>query len=290
MQHQINTKLKHFYNLARPWEYYGFSALITTLGLLLARATDTLSVICILGANFLACMFIFVINDIEDRYYDALDPAKKLRNPLAGGIMSLRHANVFCWSLFVLSLMLYVSINIQTALYGIAILLLGFLYSWRKVQLKSRPFLDLLSHGLYFGPLLLLAGFSITNTLFTPQVLVMSIAVFVLSVIGDINNEIRDHEVDRLSGIVNTATVFDFARYKKVFSFITLVTVGYIFFYVITTLPILFTSLIVIYSIVHSLYILYLVKYKRIQIYEYNKRNVLYIGYAVLIIIYLLTL
>lgn len=290
MQHSIATKLRHFYNLARPWEYYGFSLLITTLGLLLARATDTPSILRILSANFLACMFIFVINDIEDRDYDALDPAKKLRNPLAGGVMSLNHANMFCWSLFSLSMILYVSINTQTALYGIAILLLGFLYSWRRVQLKSRPFLDLLSHGLYFGPLLLLAGFSITNTQFTLYASLMSIAVFVLSVIGDINNEMRDHDVDRLSGIVNTATVFDFARYKKVFSFITLISVGYIFFYVITTLPILFTALIVAYSIIHSLYILYLVKHKRIQIYEYNKRNVLYIGYAILIILYLLTL
>jgi 4-hydroxybenzoate polyprenyltransferase len=184
MHYSINSKLKPFYNLARPWEYYGFSILITSLGLLLARVTDASSMVRILVANFLACMFIFVINDIEDRDYDALDPAKRLRNPLAGGVMSLNHANVFCWSLFSMSLVLYISINIHTTLYGISILLLGFFYSWKKVQLKSRPFLDLISHGLYFGPLLLLAGFSISDAPFTLQVAVMSTAVFVLSVIG----------------------------------------------------------------------------------------------------------
>ena len=96
MHQALLSHLRPFYNLARPWEYYGFSILITSLGLLLARATDSSAILRILGANFLACMFIFVINDIEDRDYDALDPAKKLRNPLAGGVMSLNHANIFC--------------------------------------------------------------------------------------------------------------------------------------------------------------------------------------------------
>jgi 4-hydroxybenzoate polyprenyltransferase len=284
------SHLKHIYNLARPWEYYGFSVLITTLGLLLAQVTDSSLILRVICANFLACMFIFVINDIEDREYDALDEVKRLRNPLAGGVMQVRHANIFCWLLFTISLLLYLSLTTVTFFYGLSLLLLGFFYSWKKVQLKSKPFLDLVSHGLYFGPLLLLAGFSTSPTVVTYHIVFMCIAVFLLSIIGDINNEIRDHEVDRLSGIRNTATVFDLAKYKKVFSLITLILIAYIFFYVITTLPMFFTVLIGCYSVIHSLYLLYLVKCKRIQVYEYNKRNVLYIGYALVILLYLLTL
>jgi 4-hydroxybenzoate polyprenyltransferase len=109
-------------------------------------------------------MFIFVINDIEDREYDALDEVKRLRNPLAGGVMQVRHATIFCWLLFTISLLLYLSLTTATFFYGLSLLLLGFFYSWKKVQLKSKPFLDLVSHGLYFGPLLLLAGFSTRNS------------------------------------------------------------------------------------------------------------------------------
>ncbi len=290
MQDNIHHHLRNYYNLSRPWEYYGFSILITTLGLLLAGTTDPPSILRIITANFFACMFIFVLNDIEDREYDALDEIKRHRNPLAGKVMKLEHAKFFCWALFLLSLFLFISINLNTLLCGFLLLLLGFLYSWKTVQLKSKPVLDLVSHGLYFGPLLLLSGFSTSSSNFTYNTVFLSIAVFVLSVIGDIKNEIRDYEVDRLSGITNTATILDLARYKKMFSLITLILVAYIFFYVVTTLPTLFTLIIVLYSTVHSFYFLYLLKFKRIQVYEYGKRNVLYIGYALVILLYLLTL
>ncbi len=283
-----NTNRKHlllFYNLSRPWEYYGFSTLITALGVLLAGTTDALLIAQVVSANFLACMFIFVFNDIEDREYDALDAKKRLRNPVASGELSLRQATVFCCLIATSSLLLFSSINNTALLYGSLILLLGFLYSWRKIQLKSKPFLDLLSHGLYFGPLLLLIGLSTRTSTITPSVVAMCIAVFLLSVVGDINNETRDHEVDRLSGISNTASVVNLAKYKLAFSIITLLTVAYIFFFLMVALPAVFNVLIIFYSIVHSVYILYLVRRKRIQLYEYDKRNVLYIGFAIIIIL-----
>ena len=285
--------MKYFsslYKLSRPWEYYGFSILITTLGLLLAEVNNTNTAISVILANFLACMFIFVINDIEDRDYDALDVTKRARNPLSNGSLSLRFANLYCWSLCSLSILIYAALGFTPLIFGLLILLLGFLYSWKRVQLKSRPFFDLISHGLYFGPLLLLTGFNVGNVSVSLHSVLLCISVFILSVISDINNEIRDYAVDRLSGIKNTATIFNFVKYKWFFSVTTLVIISYIFFYVITTLPLLHTSLIVLYSLLHSSYVLYLVKVKRIHIYEYNKRNILYLGYACIILSYLYTL
>ena len=195
--------------LTRWNEHALFVTVTTLLGVQFAGAALDMRLPLVLVANWLAVSFAFMINDIEDAPDDALNPAKRTRNPVAAGILSPLHGYTASWIVAAAAASLYSFLNVAAFRLGIACLALGVLYSWRPVRLKSIPVMDLLSHSL------LLAGFQLLSAYFAfvpggavgrwlpPLVFVTAISVY-----GQLFNEVRDLDFDREARLTHTAAVF----------------------------------------------------------------------------------
>jgi 1,4-dihydroxy-2-naphthoate octaprenyltransferase len=89
---------------------------------------------------------------------------------------------------------------------GLATLMLSHLYSWRPVRLKAWPVTDVVSHSLMLSGLLLLAGYFIYHD--QPGIVWFVAATATLvSVYGQLYNQLRDYDMDKAAGLYNTAII-----------------------------------------------------------------------------------
>ena len=128
-----------------------FTISVTLLGYVVAAHTSMLSfnlfkLTLLIFANIFAVAFAFVINELED----AEDDGKKINITLARNLSIIT---------FIISFLLYLLLGKLTFIFGFSILVLGFLYSWKKVRLKGYPIVDILSHCLMLGGLIFLPGY-----------------------------------------------------------------------------------------------------------------------------------
>ena len=186
-------------------------------------------------ANLCLTAFGYMFNDLEDAADDYQDVEKRMRNPIASGEITRRQSYLFNLSLLSVGLLLLFSLSPFVFLLGIIYALVGFVYSWRSLRLKSRPILDLVSHALFLGVLQLLT----TYAAFRP--LDLSIAPFLMiiipiSMMNEILHELQDYEIDRDTEITNTVQRFERSDIKRfMFALLGLVVVG--FSLIIFTLP-----------------------------------------------------
>jgi 4-hydroxybenzoate polyprenyltransferase len=158
------------------------------------------------AANILAVAYAFMINDIEDAPDDALDPERAARNPVTSGQIGLRVGYAACRVVAALTLCLYAVGGLWALGIGGITLLLSHLYSWRRVRLKAWPITDIVSHSLMLSGLLLLAGYYIYHT--QPGIVwVVAGAVTLISVYGQLYNQLRDYDTDKAAGLRNTAII-----------------------------------------------------------------------------------
>ncbi len=100
-------------------------------------------------------------------------------------------------------------------LIGVATLLLSHLYSWRPVRLKAWPITDILSHSLMLSGLLLLAGYFIYHN--APGIVwFVAAAATLVSVYGQLYNQLRDYDMDKAAGLYNTAIILGEANTRRV--------------------------------------------------------------------------
>jgi 4-hydroxybenzoate polyprenyltransferase len=196
------------------YEDYLFAVTITTLlGILFSGANlvwlSLLQVLLVLTSNILAVCFTFMINDIEDAPDDAMNSEKSLRNPVCTGLLSNRSAYFFTFSIALLAIISAFFLGSIPFLLQITTILLGILYSWRRIRLKSIPVLDMVSHGFMLAGLQILCGyFSFTPfqgfkaAWFIPMVFVIFISMY-----GELLNEVRDFETDKKAGVKHTAAL-----------------------------------------------------------------------------------
>jgi 4-hydroxybenzoate polyprenyltransferase len=193
--------------LTRYREFYLFVIVTTLLGARAAGAPLDWRLPLILVANWLAVGFAFMYNDLEDAPDDALSAAKVGRNPVSAGLVSPGLALRASLAVAALSALAYLPLGWLPFLLGALCLGLGWLYSWRRVRLKSIPLLDLVSH------VLMLAGLQLACAYFTyaaplsldwlaPFLLVVAVSAY-----GELFNELRDFEGDRQAGINHTAAL-----------------------------------------------------------------------------------
>jgi len=109
-------------------------------------------------ANLFAVIAGYIFNDLEDASEDLINPYKSQRNVIAAGKL----AESYGYTLSALaaggSLAFATFVGSQAVIYALAALLALFLYSWRKVRLKSHAGADIMVHGGTAG-LLFLAAF-----------------------------------------------------------------------------------------------------------------------------------
>lgn len=192
--------------LSRWREYVPFTVPLTVFAALLTRNPLDWRLVAVTAANILAVAYAFMINDIEDAPDDSLDPARAARNPVAMGELSTRSGWVASSVIALLSLALYGVGGWWVLGIGVLTLLLSHFYSWKPVRLKAWPVADVTSHSLMLSGLLFLAGYFTYD--FNPGwVWLIMLAFTLVSIYGQLYNQIRDYEMDKSAGLHNTAII-----------------------------------------------------------------------------------
>ncbi len=206
----LRAQLRGLIRLSRWKEYVPFVAPLTILGALLAARPNSLPLdwrlLAVTLANILAVAYAFMINDIEDAPDDARDPARAARNPISTGEIGIRIGYAACRIVAALTLILYALGGVWALGIGIVTLLLSHLYSWRPVRLKAWPVTDIVSHSLMLSGLLLLAGYYTYDSQ-PGLVWFVAASVTLVSVYGQLYNQLRDYDMDKQAGLYNTAII-----------------------------------------------------------------------------------
>jgi len=193
--------------LTRFNEYIYFVVITTILGIAAADGCFDWRFPVVIIANWLAVGFAFMVNDIEDAPDDALSTSKVKRNPVSSGLITPRTAWIASLIVGLVSAGLFFLLGLWPFILGLLALILGYLYSSRRVRLKTIAFFDIFSHCLMLAGLQFLCGyFTYTSTLtgdwFWPFSFVMAISIY-----GEFYNEIRDIEGDREAELRHTAII-----------------------------------------------------------------------------------
>ena len=201
----IKKRIDGTIRLSRYREFLWFVMITTLLGVASSGGEFGIRMITVLIANWLAVAFMFMINDVEDAPDDALCPHKAVRNPISAGMLSHRSGWWVSILVGLLSGFLYLLLGFGPAVWGWIGLLLGYLYSWKKIRLKNFPVVDVLSHSMMLAGCQFLAAFHV----FSPGVYWWWIFPFCMTVsismYGELFNELRDFHKDREAGLSHTA-------------------------------------------------------------------------------------
>ncbi|PJF27707.1 MAG: hypothetical protein CUN53_03065 [Phototrophicales bacterium] len=205
--------------LTRWREYIPFVVPLTILGALLAARPNEVALdwrlVVVTMANILAVAYAFMINDIEDAPDDARDPDRAARNPISSGRIGVRMGYAACRLVAAATLILYALGGGWVLMIGLCTMLLSHLYSWRPVRLKAWPVTDVVSHSLMLSGLLLLAGYFIYHD--NPGfVWLVAAGATLVSVYGQLYNQLRDYEMDKAAGLKNTAIMLGEKHTRRV--------------------------------------------------------------------------
>jgi len=141
------------------------------------------------------------VNDLSDAELDR--SAGVIRNPVSTGELSRRSCISVALLVLLVSLAALSSLSLQNRLLGLVVIFLYFTYSW-VVRAKARPMLDVAYHGLCLA---ILAAMGYTEFRpFDVSCLFLVSMVFLLSVMSQILQEVRDYETDR--SMIRTTVTF----------------------------------------------------------------------------------
>jgi 4-hydroxybenzoate polyprenyltransferase len=194
--------------LTRFKEFTFFVTVTTLLGIASAHGEFGWQFLGVLFANWLAVMFAFMINDVEDADDDALNPRKIKRNPVSAGDLRPRTATMASFLVAGASALIYSLLGFWPFVLGIFSLILGWFYSWRKIRLKNMAFVDLLSHCMMLAGLQFLPGYlAFENRPQSFDWLFPFTFVVAISLYGELFNELRDLDGDLKAGLRHTGAM-----------------------------------------------------------------------------------
>lgn len=206
----VNLKMRGVIRLTRWREYVPFVIPLTVLGAILAAQAQNVQLdwrlIVVLIANSMAVGYAFMINDIEDAPDDAREAERAARNPVASGELTPRQGWAASLTVAIVTLILYGLAGVWPFIVGSLTLALSHFYSWKPIRLKAWPITDIISHSLMLSGLLFLAGF-FTYANNPGMVWLVAGAATLLSVYGQLYNQLRDYDMDVAAGLYNTAIV-----------------------------------------------------------------------------------
>ena len=164
----------------------------------------------------------FTINDVEDADDDCRDVEKRKRNPFANGELTKKQGYLIAFPLFFVGLSLLLAVSYLVFLIGSILSLVGFLYSWRPIRLKSIPIVDLISHAIGVGVL----QFSTTYFAFRRlDLFFISFLMMIIpfSIASDIFQELRDFNTDKEGGVNNTVQKLGKFNPRKLFAILGII-------------------------------------------------------------------
>lgn len=179
----MKRTIKGLLNLSRLDDFVWFILVTSILGVLAAMENISWRFIIVLCANWLSLAFAFMINDIEDAPEDAFSTKNSERNPISSGVISVKTARIAAGCTAFIAAGLYVILGQWPFVFGMAGLILGFLFSAQVMRLKTLPYFDVLTYGLVMGGLPFLSSYFTYADRFNqvwlwPFILVMSVSVY----------------------------------------------------------------------------------------------------------------
>jgi len=238
----LKKKILDIFSLTRWRETFDFNFITTILGYIAANIKLDFSFLLVLIANQYALWFMFMINDVEDSKEDATDPKKRARNVISNGTLTKEEGYVYTMFIASIAFILYAFVSYVKGtplplIVGTITLLVGHFYSYRKVRLKAIPVIDLISHAYMLAAGLTLAAyFSATGNGNISLLGKLSLAiVFIASMYGQLDNEIRDFEIDVREKVTTLATILG-KNISKLLQTILIVITGVLSIYAIHTL------------------------------------------------------
>lgn len=198
---------KGLLKLTRFDEYVCFVIITTLLGIASAGGHLSWRFLIVVLANWMAVGFAFMINDIEDAPDDALSSSKINRNPISAGLIKPKTARIWTFIVGAVAAVLFALLGTWPLIFGLFSLILGYLYSYLGVRLKTIAILDVLSHCLMLAGLQFLTGYFTFTTVINRDWFWPFLFVVCVSMYGELYNEIRDFEGDQAAQLRHTAIV-----------------------------------------------------------------------------------
>lgn len=180
---------------------------------------------------FLLTGSFFSINNAFDVKEDI--NAGKTSNLVAQGLITRKEAIIFSVVMAMAAVAFFSYMGgILGFLFSTTCALLGFLYSVPPVRFKKRPGIDVVSHGLFLGSLLVLIGTTAYGGTLNETAYFFAVGFFVVSCLFQMQNLLGDYFVDRDMGIKTTAVSLRSWKRGRYFflTFAALGTIGTIAF------------------------------------------------------------
>ncbi|MBU7043754.1 MAG: UbiA family prenyltransferase [Theionarchaea archaeon] len=167
----------------------------------------SLEYVMLIVSIFCANVFMFVVNDYYDAVHDALDPVKYERNVFCSSHDS-RTGKIILFSSLGLSLLLSFFVSIPIFMIVVFFNLLAISYSAPGIKLRNRIYWDWIFVFLWKG-LIIIASyvyfFGMNFSRLTPFMYGTVFIIMLFSWISQLENQIRDFEVDKLSNSNHSA-------------------------------------------------------------------------------------
>jgi 4-hydroxybenzoate polyprenyltransferase len=173
--------------------------------------------------------FSFSVNNCFDHEGDRLGE-KASKNPIATNQMSVRSGIIFSALLALSGLALsgvWFGVG-PMIIYSVLIILSG-AYSTPPLRFKSLPVIDMLSHGLFFGSLIVFFGVSVSGGS-NPLTMFLLADVFILSLTLELYNQIDDVAEDTESGVKTTVVLIGTSSAKKLLQVFLLTHITMLFY------------------------------------------------------------
>jgi 4-hydroxybenzoate polyprenyltransferase len=188
---KVAIDLKGIVNLIRFHEYGPVFIFAGLFGALLTFTKLNLSILNLMVFIASSSAFGFAINDISDRFLDAL--SKNIRNPISKGVLTLKTAQFTAFILFIISIISLMGLNQRILPIGILQLFLFITYSF-ILKAKDKIILDIFYHSI--GPALYgIMGYILFKKLDSIGV-IFTIVVTIFGAVSELVQEIRDYEKD----------------------------------------------------------------------------------------------
>lgn len=155
---------------------------------------------------FCANVFGFVVNDFYDARSDGHEFGKKTRNLFCSPSTKRLATGVLYASLglsFIFSSVVSLSILLVVTFFNV----LAFVYSAPPVQLRNRPYWDWIFVFLWKGLIIFTGQFYFSGLIIPQDPFVIGIItmILLLSLLSQINNQIRDFNVDKITNTNNSS-------------------------------------------------------------------------------------
>jgi 4-hydroxybenzoate polyprenyltransferase len=189
-----------YLRMLRIGDWVRFYPIIPLVGALLAGATVG-QLLLIFLIYFALIGYAFVVNNYCDVEIDRLHrkKAESNKNPLASGTVGRKGVQITMMLLVGVAIIGAAILSLGSGILGFSLVLLNLLlvtaYSGGP-RLKDAPVLDIVTHGLMFGALPFLAGFTLARGNMTSEVLLLASLPFLLGCEALIAHQVVEYEMD----------------------------------------------------------------------------------------------